>query len=221
MSGFFILGSGRSVRINVITIFKRGAVLNKQIHLPADARGLIFDCDGTLVDSMPAHNLAWRKALQQFGVSFEESFFMSLRGLKDAEIVEKYNNRRGLTLSPSEVVHHKKIFFRARLSEIKPITPVVDLVHLFHGRLPMAVVSGNVRELVDEELELAGIGRLFSIILTADDPYPAKPHPQIFLEAARRMQVPPQACVVFEDGDSGIKAARAAGMMIVDVREYL
>ena len=124
------------------------------------------------------------------------------------------------TLDPQETVRSKHEFFRSYAVGLKPIPEVIDVVESFRGKLPMAVASGGVREIVNLELEAMGIKELFKAILTADDHIKPKPAPDIFLEAARRLGVEPAYCQVFEDGDLGLEAARSAGMLATDIRLF-
>jgi HAD superfamily hydrolase (TIGR01509 family) len=190
----------------------------RKIDVPDYIKGLIFDCDGTLVDSMSLHMSAWEHAIRVEGGVWDPEFFISQKGMPEEDIVVLYNSRFSTALRPSDTVKTKHGFFRAHAAEFKPIPHVVDVVLKHQGKLPMAVVSGGVREIVEMELKALHIRRFFSVILTADDDIKPKPAPDIFLEAARRLGVAPERCQVFEDGDFGLAAARAAGMLATDVR---
>jgi beta-phosphoglucomutase-like phosphatase (HAD superfamily) len=190
----------------------------RTLEVPQYIRGLIFDCDGTLVDSMPLHMRAWEHAITSIGGLWDQEFFISKKGMPEEDIVTLYNSSFATAFDPLETVRVKHRFFRSHASEFKPIPHVVAIVLKHHGILPMAVASGGVRENVDLELEALHIRKFFQTILTADDDIRPKPSPDIFLEAARRIGVPAQFCQVFEDGDLGLEAARGAGMLATDVR---
>lgn len=192
--------------------------MTASLVVPATVQGLIFDCDGTLVDSMPLHMQAWEYAMNLAGTPFDDAFFFSKKGMEEKAIVDLYNAAFAVSLDRDETVRAKHRYFRSHPSAFTPILPVVAVVHRYASRLPMAVASGSTRENVLLELDTIGIRHLFSVILTADDNVRPKPAPDIFLEAARRIEVPPHLCHVFEDGDHGIDAARAAGMGVTDVR---
>ena len=181
-------------------------------------RGLIFDCDGTLADTMSQHMEAWEKAFKDVGEPYRPDFFDPLRGMDEEDIVSLYNQQYHRNLDPKELVDRKHSYFRKWPHPIEPIQPVVDLVRRYADALPMAVVSGGRRENVCLTLDSIGIRHFFLTILTADDPFPPKPAPDLFLEAARRLNVAPDLCQVFEDGDLGLEAARLAGMAATDVR---
>lgn len=191
------------------------------IPVPEYIRGLIFDCDGTLVDSMPLHLQAWKAAIQSFGPAYDHEFFSSKKGMKDADIVAQFNLQFRKSLNSADVVRAKDSFFIQHASGLKPLRSVVDVVHRYHKVLPMAVASGGGREIVEKELQIIGIVRLFDVILTADDPFKPKPFPDLFLEAAQRIGVQPSLCQVFEDGDLGLQAARSAGMYATDIRQFM
>jgi HAD superfamily hydrolase (TIGR01509 family) len=184
-------------------------------------RGLIFDCDGTLADTMPFHMEGWRRAFAEAGVSVPEPWLDSLRGTPEREVVVLANARFGLTLDPAATVATKHLVYRQLLTGVRPIEPVVAVVRAYRGRVPMAIASGATRADVRAVVEHLGLTDAFAVVLTADDDVEHKPSPQIFLEAARRLGVAPDACQVFEDGDIGLAAARRAGMIATDVRPYL
>jgi beta-phosphoglucomutase-like phosphatase (HAD superfamily) len=190
----------------------------RMIGVPSHIRGLIFDCDGTLVDSMPLHMKAWEHAIVKAGAVWDYDFFFSKKGMEEREIVDLYNREFSMALDRVATVHSKHLFFRGHSSEFKPIKNVVDIVWRYKDKLPMAVASGSTRQNVLMELETIGIKQLFSTILTADDDIKPKPAPDIFLEAARRIEIAPHLCQVFEDGELGLDAARRAGMLPTDVR---
>jgi HAD superfamily hydrolase (TIGR01509 family) len=193
----------------------------RRIEVPEYIRGLIFDCDGTLVDSMPLHMTAWEHTIRSKNGKWEPEFFVAKKGMPERKIVELYNRRYGTAYDPAETVEAKHAFFRARAAELKPIPHVVDVVTRYRDVLPMAIASGGTRENVKLELRVLGIEDCFKAIVTADDGHvPPKPSPGIFLEAARRIGVAPELCQVFEDGDLGLEAARAAGMLPTDIRLY-
>jgi beta-phosphoglucomutase-like phosphatase (HAD superfamily) len=190
----------------------------RRIEVPDFIKGLIFDCDGTLVDSMPFHMKAWEHAITSNGGRWDVDFFDSKKGMPEEDIVGLYNAHFETKFDPVEMVNEKHRFFRAHALEFKPILHVLDVVNRYRHILPMAVVSGGVRENVYLELEAIHIKGHFKAILTADDDIKPKPAPDIFLEAAKRIGIAPEQCQAFEDGDLGLEAARLAGMLATDVR---
>ncbi|MEJ2110095.1 MAG: HAD family phosphatase [Acidobacteriota bacterium] len=190
------------------------------IEVPNYIKGLIFDCDGTLVDSMPLHWEAWQKAIEIKGGEWQPEFFSETKGMPEEQIVALYNTRFSRNMDPADTVRIKHGFFRKQSARFRPIIHVLDIVYRYQDILPMAVASGGVRDNVILELETLDIRQYFQVILTADDDVRPKPDPDLFLEAAKRMGVLPANCQVFEDGDLGLQAARSAGMLPTDVREY-
>lgn len=188
------------------------------IEVPKFVKGLIFDCDGTLVDSMPLHMRAWEHAMVSMGGPWDPEFFACRRGMPEKGIVLEYNAHYSTQFDPAATLKIKHQFFHANADGFLPIPHVVKIVRDYHGVLPMAVASGGTRENVNLELEAIHIRDCFGEILTADDDLKPKPAPDLFLEAARRLGVAPECCQVFEDGDLGLEAARKAGMLPTDVR---
>jgi HAD superfamily hydrolase (TIGR01549 family) len=193
----------------------------KHIEVPQHIQGLIFDCDGTLVDSMPLHMKAWEYAITSAGGSWNYEYLFSKKGMQSKDILALYNKKFHLSLDIRDVVAKKQEYFRSHFKEMQEIRIVTDVVRRYAGKLPMAVASGGSRSNVTLQLELAGIQKYFSVVITADDDVKPKPSPDIFLEAARRIGIEPTLCQVFEDGDIGIDAAVAAGMLATDIRPFV
>ena len=179
---------------------------------------LIFDCDGTLTDSMPLHFLAWREVMQRVNIEFTEERFYELAGMPGDKVLSAI---AGDSLSEAEkhrLLQERESLFFDSLEKVQPIIEVVNIAREHKDRFPMAVASGSIRESVDRQLTSIGILDWFQVTVTAEDTELHKPEPDVFLEAARRLGVKPQACRVYEDSDFGIEAARRAGMELVDVR---
>jgi beta-phosphoglucomutase-like phosphatase (HAD superfamily) len=194
--------------------------LDIPVHL-SDGRpfgGCIFDCDGTLADTMPLHYRAWRRILAEHGMAFSESLFYDMGGKPTALIFELLRRDHGLVLADvPAAVERKEEYFAALIDEVQPIEAVVAVARRWHGVVPLAVASGGLRRYVELTLQAIGIRRLFDAVVCAEDYARAKPEPDPFLEAARRLRVPPADCLVFEDSALGLAAAAAAGMQSVFV----
>lgn len=182
---------------------------------PGDFAAYIFDCDGTLADTMPTHYKAWITALGDHAKGFPEAMFYELGGVPTARIVEILNERHGCNLPVHETVEHKEALFLEMSHEVAAIEPVVALARQFHGKKPLAVASGGHRRIVLNTLRALGIVDLFQAIVCSEDYQRGKPAPDPFLEAALRLNVAPESCLVFEDTATGIAAATAAGMQSV------
>ena len=186
------------------------------LELPSgDFAAYIFDCDGTLADTMPTHYRAWQEALGEHAANFPEAMFYELGGVPTARIVEILNERHGLAMPVDVTVEHKESIFLKLSPEIAAIEPVVAIAKAFQGRKPMAVASGGHRRIVINTLRALGIVDLFQTIVCSEDYRRGKPAPDPFLEAAMRLGVTPEKCLVFEDTATGIEAAKAAGMQWV------
>ena len=188
------------------------------IDLPPHIRGLVFDCDGTIADTMPLHYQAWSGALREHGHDFPEALFYEMAGIPTVRIIELLNERHGYTLPVQEAADRKEELYVQLIPRVVPIEPVVKWVHRYAGTLPMAVATGGTRAVCRKTLESLDLLKYFQTVVTADDVEHGKPAPDIFLEAARRLGVPPEACCAFEDAELGLTSARAANMMVIDVR---
>jgi beta-phosphoglucomutase family hydrolase len=184
-----------------------------------EVKGLIFDCDGTLVDTMPLHFRAWQKVARRHGFRLPEHRFYSLGGVPAREIVATLNREQGLTLDPAAIAQEKEEEYLALIAHAQPVQHILEVVHSNHGRLPMAVASCGTRRATYGVLDHLGIRGYFHAVVTSDEVPRHKPAPDIFLEAARRIGVAPRHCRAFEDTDLGLGAIRAAEMQPVDVRQ--
>lgn len=187
---------------------------------PADdsIRALIFDFDGTLADTMPTHFTAWEAALKVHGLTFSEERFYELGGWSTRRLAELLIEEAGSPLSPAQLVREKEAEFQRQAKRIQPIAPVVEIARQHRGVLPLAVATSGLRSIITPILNELNLADWFAAVVTADDVVHQKPAPDLFLEAARRLNVEPSCCRVYEDTDAGIEAARRAGMPFVDVR---
>ena len=181
---------------------------------------LLFDCDGTLADTMPAHYRAWLHVTGAHGIAFDENRFYGLGGRPTRDILATLAREAGIELDLDHGVKQKEAAFLAQLDRVEAIDPVIDVVRRSRGRVPMAVVTGGHRAVCTRILEHVGIADAFDTLVASEDTSLHKPEPEPFLEAARRLGARPQRCVVWEDSDLGIEAARRAGMEWIDVRSF-
>lgn len=183
---------------------------------------LIFDCDGTLVDSAPAHLHSLQKALEPIGLAMAPEWYGTRHGLGPEHLIDEYEAEFKVPLIDRVALFRRNnAAFQAAISLIEEVTLVADIAREWHGRVPMSVASNGVRENVEATLVSTGLRPLFDHIVTAGDVRHGKPAPDVYLEAARRMNVDPAACIVFEDSDEGLEAARRAGMRGIDIRKEL
>jgi HAD superfamily hydrolase (TIGR01509 family) len=189
-----------------------------KLKLPAGLfKAYLFDCDGTIADSMPLHYIAWKKALGEWDCEFEESLFYAWGGMPIAEIISTLNEKRGLRMPVQAVSQRKESLYYELLPQLKAVPEVLEHVQAQHGRIPFAVVSGSTRESVTASLVTLKLLNRFDTLVCAGDYQKSKPDPEAFLLAAARLRVPPASCLVFEDTEMGLQAAAAAGMASVKV----
>lgn len=181
--------------------------------------GVIFDVDGTLVDSMPVHFEAWCEALSRFGAAsiFKEDVFYAMGGRPTKDIVVELNAEYGLKLDATAVALAKRDAFLRGLGRVEVIEEVVDYARSLRGKVPLGVATGGTRLVIEKTLAHAGISDLFDEVITADEVPVGKPAPDVYLEAAKRLGVVAQRCLAFEDAPAGILSAQAAGMQVVVV----
>ncbi len=184
-------------------------------------QGLIFDCDGTLADTMPLHWRAWQAITQRHQLHFGEDRFYALGGVPSRDILKMLSREQGVLIDPIAVAHEKESEYLPLIAQVEPVNLVVGIAREHFGKVPMAVASGGTRKVITQVLEHLGLLNLFDAIVTSEDVHRQKPAPDIFLEAARRLQVTPKSCRAYEDTDLGLEAIRAAGMEAVDVRRLL
>ena len=184
---------------------------------PGSFGAYLFDCDGTIADSMPLHLDAWNAALEPAGAHFQEDLFYAWAGRSTQQIVELLNQQFGLRMDYREISELKEQHYFSLLPQIQPIPEVVEHIHEAYPRIPLAVVSGSPRASVITTLKNFRLDGLFQCIVGAEDYTHGKPAPDPFLVAARALGVPAHRCLVFEDADLGIQSAEAAGMQWVKV----
>ncbi|MGA8104500.1 MAG: HAD family phosphatase [Candidatus Acidiferrales bacterium] len=189
-----------------------------KLKLPVGSyNAYLFDCDGTIADSMPLHYLAWKTALAEWNCSFDEQLFYAWGGIPVAEIISLLNKRDGLSMPVEGVSSRKENLYLELLPQLKAVPEVVEHMEAQHGRIPFAVVSGSTRDSVTASLVSLQLLDRFDALVCAGDYAKGKPDPEAFLLAAAKLGVAPETCLVFEDTALGIQAAKAAGMASVKI----
>jgi HAD superfamily hydrolase (TIGR01509 family) len=189
-----------------------------KLNLPPGLfRAYLFDCDGTIADSMPLHYVAWKRALAEWNCEFDEQLFYAWGGMPIAEIISTLNEKQGLSMPVETVCVRKESFYLDLLPQLKAVPEVLEHIEAQHGRIPFAVVSGSTRESVTASLTALHLLERFDTLVCAGDYKKGKPDPEAFLLAAAKLGIPPEACLVFEDTEMGIQAATAAGMASVRI----
>lgn len=182
---------------------------------------LIFDCDGTLTDSMPGHYAGWRDALADQGMTLTQETFFAHCGTPSRILIPRLAAESGVEIDFARALDAKETIFLQSIGSLQALEPIVQIARDNRGKLPMAVASGGTRRLVELQLKQIEMIDWFDVIVTSEDTEKGKPDPDIFLEAAKRMGVAPEVCQVYEDGEPGIEAARRAGMACIDIRPLL
>lgn len=191
-----------------------------EINLTADGfDAVIFDCDGTLVHSMPLHFEAWCEALSLHGAAniFKEDVFYAMGGRPTKDIVVEINDEYGLKLDPEKVAFSKREAFLRKLGQLELIDEVAAFAESLRGKLPMAIATGGTRLVIEKTLQAVGVSDLFEEVVTADDVANGKPAPDIFLKAAQMLGVKPERCLVLEDAPAGVMAGQLAGMTVISI----
>jgi beta-phosphoglucomutase family hydrolase len=186
-----------------------------------EIKGLIFDCDGTLADTMPLHWQAWQMITQRHNLYFPMDRFYAYGGVPSRDILKLLVQEQGRSLDHIAVAHEKEETYLQTLSQVEPVHAVVEIAKESFGKIPMAVASGGTQKIIVQVLEHLKIRHLFNAVVTSEMVVNQKPAPDIFLEAAKRIGVEPKFCRAYEDTDLGMQAIRSAGMDAVDVREVL
>ncbi|BCY12729.1 HAD family phosphatase [Actinoplanes sp. L3-i22] len=184
---------------------------------PGEFQAYLFDCDGTITDSMPVHYRAWQEALAEWGADFPEDLFYAWGGRPAADIIVDLNARQGLAMPVAAVNEHRESLFQSGLATVRGVPGVLEHIEEAYDRVPFAVVSGSTRDSVTASLTALGLLDRFPVLVCAEDYTNPKPDPEPYLTAARLLGADPARCVVFEDTELGVQAAEAAGMACVKV----
>lgn len=181
--------------------------------------GLIFDMDGTLIDTMPVHAKAWGMVGKQFGYEFDSQIMYNLGGATVRTIAEEMMKLANMPLERlDEVITAKRALSYQLIPSQSTLLPTFDIVKYFYQKKPIALGSGSHRKIIDMLIDKLDIASYFNAIVSADDVKAHKPHPETFLRCAELIKINPTNCIVFEDADLGVKAGLSAGMDVFDIR---
>ncbi|HBV76957.1 MULTISPECIES: beta-phosphoglucomutase family hydrolase [Vibrio] len=180
-------------------------------------KGLIFDMDGTLIDTMPSHLHAWQQTAEQYNFPFDQEWIYSLGGMPSRKVAMQLNERYHIDIDPQKVADTKTRLFRNLIEEGCVITCTFQVLKQFYGKKKLAIGTGSNQENAIKLLEYNGILPMLDAVVTAADVENHKPNPDTFLLAAQRLGLKPEDCVVFEDTEIGKQAALAAGMACIMV----
>lgn len=189
--------------------------------IPSHIQGLIFDIDGTLADTMPAHYRACLKVARKYNFEFPLEYFIEMAGIPTKDVFRDLFTKQGITsLSVDHVSELKEQYYLEEVPSLQPIPFTMDIVRTYAGKLPMSMGTGGTKEIAIPNVSQIQVAQYIPILVTAEDVSLYKPFPDTFLECAKRMGIEPQYCLVFEDAINGFKAAEAAGMEWIDVTKY-
>ncbi len=192
--------------------------------IPSHIKGLIFDLDGTLVDTMPLHIEAWCETGNFFGVEITPFMVNAMAGIPTLHSVVKLNELYGYDLDPLAVKIRKDLLLEdiiSRNGNYQPIAPVYEIACHYREIIPMTIGTGSSRTQAIIVLRAMDMIDWFRGLVAADDVTHFKPDPETFLKCAAIMNLHPEECLVFEDGALGILAAKNAGMEYIDVRDLI
>ena len=179
--------------------------------------GVVFDCDGTLVDSEPLAGEAWRRTLAPYGYAVTDEDLAACLGVPYARTHAYLSERAAIPDAPTLWPQLRRELFALIDARLEPFADAVEALAELRARgVPVAVASSSVRERLDHTLASAGLE--FAVSIAGDEVAHGKPAPDMFLTAAARLGVAPARCVVVEDSPPGVAAGRAAGMPTLAVR---
>lgn len=193
--------------------------MSQPFTLPPNTEALIFDCDGTLVDTLPIYARAWASGFRPSGREMQKQWYLERAGYSEHSLMDLFDADYGVQVDRDQVIRLMRAQFLADIGAVEEIDTIGRIVRQNSGAFPMAVASGGSRQIVTACLEAAGLAKSFAAIVTIEDAARPKPAPDLFLIAADRLGIHPSRCVAFEVSPQGLEAARRAGMSAFDVSE--
>ena len=193
--------------------------LDKLFHLTQGPyKAFLYDCDGTLADNMGAHKEAFVKTALEFAIQLDDAIIDELAGWPTIVIANEIIKRYGVHFDPETFARRKStVFVEEYINKTLPIYFVVEHLKRSADGVKIGVVSGGSRSTVSKTLQLIDVCQHVDVLVCAGDTTRGKPYPDPFIRAAELLHVSPQECLVFEDGDAGVQAAREAGMKWIRV----
>lgn len=180
----------------------------------------IFDMDGTLVDSMPAHLAAWEDALNKQGLPIHINFVAERGGMPTLKIAEQYQQHYQVNIDGPKLLNDKRAGFDALWHKVERIPASCEVLAEFASSKKLGLGTGAERVNMDRITNNLKLTDYFQAMVCAEDVAAHKPEPDTFLQVAQRLEVEPKRCLVFEDTPFGIRAAHNAGMDCVVVKNF-
>lgn len=181
-------------------------------------KALIFDCDGTLADTLPVHFQTWSTSLQAVGVNISKDWYYKYCGTSAEEMLRIIKDSSGYQFDSELVIANRQKHYQSLINTVKEVQAVADIVRSHYGKMPMAIASGGERVVLEATLNNISLYEFFDVVVSIDNVERGKPEPDLFLLASQKLGVAPQDCIVYEDSDEGLEAARRAGIRSIDVR---
>lgn len=183
-----------------------------------DYEAFLYDCDGTLADNMQAHKDSYVKVAADYGITLNDAIIDELAGWPTILVAGEISSRYNTPFDPTDFAQRKSaVFINEFIEHTKPVDFVVEHLKQHAGKVKIGVVSGGSRKTVSKTLSVLGIDKMLDVLVCAGETPNGKPFPDPFLKAAELLGVNPAKCMVFEDGEPGVKAAEAAGMKWIRV----
>lgn len=184
-------------------------------------KGLIFDLDGTLADTMPLHLEAFNQEAKKIGLVLTQENHQRYAGMPTLTTVELLAKEQNIDIDAVAFTNEKeRIFLEEKLPTVKPIVEVMAFVTELKGKYPVAVGTGGTRDIANQTLQYIGMEAYQSLTITANDVQNHKPAPDTFIEAAKLINIAPENCLVFEDAILGIEAANAGNMQAINILNH-
>ena len=191
-----------------------------KINIPNSShKAVLWDMDGTIVDSSFYHKEAWRDTFHREGIEFTDDAYQFTQGRRNDEIIRRYFEPGLSQKQVDAIAAQKEVYFRKCIKgNVHPFPFVIEMIKsLANAECRLAVVSSATIENIRYITEELGVSGFFDLFITGRDVTLGKPSPQGYLIAAARLGVAPQNCIVIEDATAGVKAAKRGGMYCVAV----
>ena len=191
--------------------------------MPNHPIGVIFDWDGVIIDSHNQHELSWQRLAEEYNKDLPNNFFKETFGMRNESIIPKFFKNWINTNDSTEVkilADRKEEIYRQIITQngITPLEGVKELLtSLMSQNIRCSIGSSTPIKNIETVINIIGLSNYFDAITAAEDVSNGKPDPEVFLKASKKIGIPPENCIVFEDAHVGIQAAIAAGMKVVAV----